>query len=287
MYPQQTAYTQRITRKNPGCIVLLLDRSDSMKAKWGADGRMTLAQGAALAINNLLFELCVKATTEAGGSVKHLFDVGIFGYGACPVAQTEGVESAWGGALTGAALVGLPHVADNNLGLRAEPSVDDMAFAAEMPYWIEPVHGYRTPMCEAIAVAGAHVHDWASAHADSFPPIVINITDGVVTDSPYEGADLQGWAQRLSTIGTNDGPTLFFNIFLSPTAAQPLLLPPTADGLPQPGPTLFAISSHLPPRTVETARAYGAPVQPGARGFAYNANFETLVAFLDIGTRVG
>ena len=76
-----------------------------------------------------------------------------------------------------------------------------LLFAASMiarPVWVEPVHGYRTPMCQAVAVAGAHVYEWASAHPDSFPPIIINITDGMVTDSPYEGATLDEWAQRLS-----------------------------------------------------------------------------------------
>jgi hypothetical protein len=279
-------YEKRITRKDPGCIVILLDRSDSMKAPWGG-ARMSLAEGAALAINNLLFELCMKATGEAGGAVKHHFDVGVFGYGACPVSQTEGVESAFGGALTGQALVPLPHVANNNIGMRETPTVDEMSFASKTPIWIEAVHGYRTPMCEAIAVAGAHVHDWAGAHHSSFPPIVINITDGMVTDSPYEGADLNGWAQRLSTIATSDGPTLFFNIFLSPSPAQPLLLPSSANGLPDPGPALFEISSSLPPKLVATAQAQGATVQSGSRGFAFNADFATLVKFLDIGTQVG
>ena len=65
--------------------------------------------------------------------------------------------------------------------------------------WSEPVHGYRTSMCQAVAVAGAHVYEWANAHPESFPPIVINITDGIVTDSPWpRSADLEqsgrsGW----------------------------------------------------------------------------------------------
>lgn len=279
-------YTKRITRKDPGCIVVLLDRSDSMKLPW-AGARMSLAEGAALAINNLLFELCMKATGEVGGAVKHHFDIGVFGYGACPVAQDEGVESAFGGALTGQTVVPLPQVAVNNIGLRETPSVDDVSFASKTPVWIEAVHGYRTPMCEAIAVAGAHVHDWAAAHPSSFPPIVINITDGVVTDSPYEGADLPGWAERLAVIATDDGPTLFFNIFLSPTPGEPLLLPSSANGLPDPGPLLFEISSPLPDKMRATAQGLGTPAQPGARGFAFNADFATLVKFLDIGTQVG
>jgi hypothetical protein len=165
------------------------------------------------------------------------------------------------------------------------PSVDEMTFASKMPIWITPVHGYRTPMCEAIAVAGAHVHDWASAHPDSFPPIVINITDGMVTDSPYEGADLRGWAQRLATIATSDGPTLFFNIFLSPSGAKPVLFPSTAAGLPDPGPALFEISSPLTPKMTAMAPRHSVAVQDGSRGFAFNADFATLVKFLDIGTQ--
>ena len=72
-------------------------------------------------------------------------------------------------------------------------------------------------------MAGAHVYEWASAHPDSFPPIIINITDGMVTDSPYEGANLEEWAQRLVNIQTSDEPALFFNIFLSPMASNGVL----------------------------------------------------------------
>ena len=44
-------YEQSISRKRPGCIVFLLDRSDSMSRPWGGS-RETLAQGAARAINS-------------------------------------------------------------------------------------------------------------------------------------------------------------------------------------------------------------------------------------------
>src|SRR6267154_1366666 len=129
-------YERDISRRDPGCVVFLLDRSDSMKSTW-ANSRETLAQGAARVLNEVLLELLF---TSQG----------------------------------------------------APPS--------RVPVWVEPVHGYRTPMCQAVAVAGAHVYEWASAHPDSFPPIIINITDGMVTDSPYEGASLDEWAQRLVTI---------------------------------------------------------------------------------------
>ena len=86
-------------------------------------------------------------------------------------------------------------------------------------------------MCQAIAVAGSHVYDWVSAHPNSFPPIVINITDGMVTDSPYEGVGLEEWAARLTGIQTNDGPAMLFNVFLSPSGENGSLFPASDRGL--------------------------------------------------------
>jgi len=197
-------YERDISRRDPGCVVFLLDRSDSMKSTW-VNTRETLAQGAARVLNEILLELLFTSQGEPG-KARHYFDVGIFGYGIRPMAGGEGVEPAFGGKLAGQPLVALPDLRDNPIAVRETPSVDVGAPPSRVPVWVEPVHGYRTPMCQAVAVAGAHVYEWANAHPDSFPPIIINITDGMVTDSPYEGASLDEWAQRLVNIQTSDGP---------------------------------------------------------------------------------
>jgi len=276
-------YDQTFSRQNPGCIVVLLDRSESMGAQWRSSG-MTLADGAARAINRLLFDLCIKSTKEVGGAVRDYFHVLVLGYGASPVAGGEGVEPAFGGPLTGRGIIPLPDLASAPLAIREEPSVDAMAAVTKVPIWVEPVFGYRTPMCEAIAVAGEHVFEWVEAHPDSFPPIVINITDGLVTDSPYDGADLTEWAKRLTMLETVDGPTLLFNVFLS-SEGDPAFFPTSGHGFPDPGPQLFDMSSVLPAPMVRHAQAAGVPVQPGARAMCFNADLEALVRFLEIGTR--
>ncbi|WP_322778197.1 VWA domain-containing protein [Frankia sp. Cas4] len=273
-------YEQTFSRTNPGCIMFLLDRSDSMKQPWQSSGG-TLADGAARAVNKILLDLCVKSAKEVGGRARHYFDVSVFGYGACPVAGGEGVEPA----LAGRPIVPIPDVFDNPLRVEADQSVDAVA-GSRLPVWIEPVFGYRTPMCQAIATAGEHVYEWAASHPDSFPPIVINITDGMVTDSPYDGAGLAEWAARLTSIETRYGQALLFNIFLSPTVAPEALFPVTATGLPEPGPELFAISSALPASMVANARGARVEIADGARGFVFNAGLATLVWFLEIGTRV-
>jgi hypothetical protein len=277
-------YDQTFARGNPGCIVLLLDRSDSMKAPWRGSGT-TLADGAARAINRILLDLCIKCTKEVGGQVRDYFHVLVLGYGARAVAGGEGVESAFGGSLTGQGIIPLSQLAAAPLALRAEPSVDATAPSTKLPIWVEPVFGYRTPMCEAIAIAGEHIFEWVGEHPDSFPPIVINMTDGLVTDSPYEGADLAEWAKRLTTIETNDGPTLLFNVFLS-SEGDPSFFPTNGYGFPAPGPELFDMSSELPAPMIRNAQAAGVPVQPGARAMCFNADLAALVKFLEIGTRV-
>jgi hypothetical protein len=281
-------YDQTFSRANPGCIVFLLDRSDSMKQPWQSSGG-TLAEGASRAVNKILLDLCVKSAKEVGGRARHYFDVGVFGYGARPVAGGEGVEPA----LAGQPIVPISQVFDNPLRVEATPTAEtaagptaDAVAGSRLPVWVEPVFGYRTPMCQAIAAAGEHVFEWAASHPDSFPPIVINITDGMVTDSPYDGAGLDEWAARLTSIETRDGRALLFNIFLSPTIAPEALFPATAAGLPEPGPELFAISSALPASMVANARGARVEISEGARGFAFNAGLATLVWFLEIGTRV-
>src|SRR5260370_7416187 len=75
-------YEKDISRRDPGCVVFLLDRSDSMKSMW-VNTRETLAQGAARVLNEILLELLFTSQGEPG-KARHYFDVGIFGYGVRP-----------------------------------------------------------------------------------------------------------------------------------------------------------------------------------------------------------
>jgi hypothetical protein len=277
-------YQQAFSRSTPGCIMFLVDRSDSMQKAWAGAG-MTLAEGAARAINKILLELCVRSTKEPGAPMRLYFYCSIIGYGYCPGSDTEGVEVALPAPLAQYGIVPLPDLAEKYLAVREEPAVDAGMESSKVPVWIEPYHGYRTPMCEAIATAGAYLNDWALAFPESFPPIVINITDGMYTDSPYLGVDVATWAQRLTSISTADGNALLFNIFLSPHQADGVWFPETPDALPRPGPELFEISSPMPKPMAENARSAGIDVAPGARGLVFNADLAMLVKFLTIGTQ--
>lgn len=273
-------YQQRFTRNTPGCIIVLLDRSHSMHRPWGGSN-MTLAAGAARAVNQMLFELGVRSNPSFN-EMRHYLDVAVFGYGHCPSAQNEGVESAleWPG------IVPLPELALKPMDVRLEPSLEPDMPPSRMPVWVEPVFGDRTPMCQAMAVAGEHVLAWTLSHRDSFPPIVINITDGYVTDEPFLDADLAEWTRRLAGIGTDDGNTVVLNVFLAPEPDSPVWFPPPGTPLPDPGGHLLTISSPLPPPMVNNARAANIGVPDGARALVFNVGLSALVKFLAIGTNL-
>lgn len=276
-------YSQFISRQYPACVIFVVDRSDSMRASWGGSD-LTLAQGAAQAINKMLFELCVKSTKRHDAEMFRYFFVGIYGYGVRPRQGGEGVESALPPKLADRFIVPLPELADQPLGVRA--ATGRAGPRSGMPVWYEAAHGYRTPACEAFEMVGNHVKVWTERFPHSFPAIVCHLTDGMVTDSPHKGVDLAGWARRLTSIGTSDGPTLLLNAFLSPSEAPITAFPNSARGLPAPGPELFEMSSPLPEPMIRNARAARMPVEPGARGFVFNADFATLVKFLTVGTQL-
>jgi hypothetical protein len=135
-------------------------------------------------------------------------------------------------------------------------------------------------MCEGLQEVASFIQPWILSHQESFPPIVVNITDGESTDG-----DPVGPAANLSMLETNDGPLLLFNCHLSSRKTTPITYPVEPDRLPDEfARKLFEMSSTLPNHMIEEARAAGYDVSTGARGFVFNADMVEVISFLRIGT---
>ncbi len=150
-----------------------------------------------------------------------------------------------------------------------------------VPVWLRPHAGMETPMCGALDYAAQCVGQWIDQHRNSFPPILINISDGEATDG-----DPEGMARDLMSLGTNDGNVLLYNCHLSESAATPVQYPDSesrlGDGYAR---QMFRMSSVMPPAGREHAKLLGIPVSEMSRCCVFNADLVSLVQFLDIGTR--
>jgi len=274
-------YSKRLDRTHPGCIVIMVDQSGSMEEPIARQAGTSKAVALADAINTLLYELVIRCVKNPNEGPRNYYDIGLIGYGAS-------VGPAWSGALHGRLLVPVSEVANNPVRVAERPQ--EAAGAAgeqptvprvvKTPEWIEAVAGGTTPMCAAFDVTGQLVADWVRAHPDSFPPIIVNISDGAATDG-----DPLPWAERIVSLSTRDGNVLLFNLNLSALGGEQIMFPATPARLNDPfAQTLFAMSSPLPDYMCQLAGAHGIPVQMGARGFVFNAGVAALVRFLQIGT---
>jgi len=259
------AYEAEITIANPGCFLFLIDQSGSMEDRIADkhDGK-TKAQGVADAINELLGDLVNRCTRSDG--VRDYFEVGVIGYG-------EKVAPAFTGILANRALVPLSDVA-------RYPYRAGSKEKGEAPLWFGPVAEGDTAMCSALKRAHEVLAAWVQRHPDSYPPIVVNITDGDAKDgNPIEPS------QHIADLSTKDGNVLVFNCHISAKKETPILFPHDDKGLPAYGPRLFQMSSVLPPKFREAAKSLGYDAVSDTRGFAFNADLRDLVKFLDVGKR--
>ena len=272
------AYKAEISRSNPSCFVFLIDQSGSMSDTFGVEGGKTKADGVADAINRLLQNLVIKCTKSEG--VRDYYDVAVIGYGAS-------VGPAFAGELAGQELAKISQVA-NAPAVVEERSrkVEDGAGGLveetiKFPVWFKPVANGGTPMCQALQFTHRMLSGWILNHGASYPPIVINITDGESTDG-----DPEPESQAIRDLSTLDGSVLMFNCHVSSAAAASVVYPPSEAGLPdQFASLLFRMSSVLPDNIRAAAAAEGLAATPESRGFAFNADLVELIRFLDIGTR--
>ncbi|MCB1271673.1 MAG: VWA domain-containing protein, partial [Microthrixaceae bacterium] len=192
------------------------------------------------------------------------------------------VQSAFSSPLDAADVAWIPDIAANPLRVESRPSPNGSG-EIKTPIWIQPRSIGGTPMCGAIDRAGRIAAGWLQQYPDSFPPIVMNLTDGEANDG-----DPLPWAERLRGLSSRDGNVLLFNLHLSTLAAEPLLFPSSGANLPDEyARTLHEMSSELPEFMLEAARAQGSRVEAGARGFGFNADMRSVMTFLNVGTSVG
>jgi hypothetical protein len=196
-------------------------------------------------------------------------------------------QSVLAGALQSRDLVSISEVADhplridNRTRLQPDGAGGVIEVTTDFPVWIEASSNGATPMCQALESARKMISTWIADHPRSFPPIVLNLTDGEANDG-----DPQEVARQLRQLGTDDGMVLLFNLHVSDAGGSPITFPDSISNLPDAyARSLFDMSSILPPHMRSYAAQNNFPVSDATRGFVYNADIVSIVQFLNIGTR--
>jgi hypothetical protein len=275
------SYERRVDRHHPSALVFLIDQSASMRDS--IEGSPT-AKAAAVAdqINGLLYELVQRCTKTLGELPRPYFAVSVIGYGTDPQGRAL-VGSTLGGALAAQPWAWTADLAQHPLRIEERERTSPQGTQRfVVPVWVEALATGGTPMCAAIDQAGRLVKPWCDQYPDSFPPIVINLSDGESTDG-----DPREWARRLTSLRTNDGETLFFNLDIGTSGAPVLFADRPPPGCSEHTALMWEMSSVLPPFMLDIARSQGFDVESNSRGFGSNADFRSVVTFLNVGTSVG
>ncbi|MBQ3536678.1 MAG: VWA domain-containing protein [Alistipes sp.] len=277
-------YTQEITRHHRAAFVLVLDQSTSMQQQVQF-GRLvtTKSQVVAYTANSLITELVDRCRRSEG--IRDYYDIAVFGY------SGDEVKSL------------LPRDGFNSIAelARQMPDITTVAFEEDLPdgtqaivhhrqrEWIKPLAEGTTPMHEALHKVRDVVDEWCSnpLNRESFPPIVINITDGEPTDCT--DMDLRDVCTLIKRTATEDGNTLLINIHISTDTRLNSVIFPMHEELTRAcdKARLLADCSSVMPSALNEAihELKGVGAIPPYIGIGYNATVVELLSMINIGSR--
>lgn len=274
------SYQAEISRVNPTCFLFLIDQSTSMQSPIrGVQGNLRKAEFVADALNKVIQNLVVLASKDV--DIRKYYQIGVIGYGG-------NVEPALGGNLAGQELVWIDDIYANPLRIeeRLKKESDGAGGYIEVnnrfPVWFDAVANGNTPMCQALQLAHDILNSWVQNNKFSYPPTVINLTDGESTDG-----DPRQIAESIRNLSTNDGNVVLLTLHVSSNPfAQPVAFPNDTEMLPDDASKImFEMSSPLTSNMLTIAGELGTALDQSAKGIVYNADISDIVQALEIGTR--
>jgi len=257
-----------------------------MASGWPGDSSgsgLKKAQFVCTIVNNVIREIGANCVGSAG--LKHRCDIALIGY------EGSSAFNLWADKLSGRDVVPIPEIIQNPLGTlsrteqKADPIEGVIEVKREYNYWFEPKAGGGTPMGQALTKARHIIEAWLQheTHRDSFPPVVIHITDGVPNQTERQMASDE--ANAIKSLSTSDGNALLITIHVPDGYGQTLLFPLSPADLPAGDASaelLYQMASVLPNELIETTGTLN--VRPGARLMIMNADAMAVKELVTWGT---
>lgn len=277
-------YSQEITRRHRTAFVIVLDRSGSMQEQMRFGRTMqtkaTILSRTASALITELIDRCRR--TDA---LRNYYDIAVVGYGNDSVDMLLGGESF-------ISVEELERHQPPFTTTTAEEHLPDGTWAMvehRSVEWFQPKAEGNTPMYEAMMRVREMVAEWClqPENRDSFPPVVIHITDGEASDC--DDRELIDICSQIKQTATNDGNTLLLNIHISTNEQLPAKVFPMPDEMALANHyarTLADCSSIMPePFNEPICALKGMTATPPFIGMGYNASIIELLSIINIGSR--
>lgn len=274
-------YKNEFKRTNPGLFVFLVDQSGSMEDPLASNG-LSLAVNAADAINSVINEIILKVSDidNAGNDIvkKEAF-ISVIGYGG----RGDGTGNQYD--------YEAETICDDWINVIEETKPKYKSYidgTTELVEVVKPLSGGGTPMASAFTAARDLVKAWMQSHnsGEDPVPVIINITDGMPTDSE---TDLKNVVSEIKSLDVPDGNPLIFNIHLSSDSnAKTLEYPSDINQCHDKySKLLFEISSETTKDLIdETAELQAKGLSGGEKLFMSNVtNAAVLTDFIKLGTR--
>lgn len=277
-------YSQEITRQHRTAFILALDRSGSMQesVRFGKKV-MSKAEAVSIIANALITELIDRCRRT--DSLRNYYDVAVVGY------SNDNIEMLLGrdGMLS---IDDLSRISPRRRTLSNEEQLSEQnsaIFQHSLDEWFTPHAEGNTPMYEAMLRVRDLAKEWCekSENRQSFPPVVINITDGEASDC--DDNELRDICEQIKRIATDDGNVLLINIHISTDSTLPAIIFPMAEELTGAGrySRLLAECSSVMPSAFDSAicEMKGRGATPPFFGMGYNASIIELLSMVNIGSR--
>lgn len=277
-------YSQEITRQHRTAFILALDRSGSMQesVRFGKKV-MSKAEAVSIIANALITELIDRCRRT--DSLRNYYDVAVVGY------SNDNIEMLLGrdGMLS---IDDLSRISPRRRTLSDEEQLSEQnsaIFQHSLDEWFSPHAEGNTPMYEAMLRVRDLAKEWCekSENRQSFPPVVINITDGEASDC--DDNELRDICEQIKRIATDDGNVLLINIHISTDSTLPAIIFPMAEELTGAGrySRLLAECSSVMPSAFDSAicEMKGRGATPPFFGMGYNASIIELLSMVNIGSR--
>ena len=244
---------------------------------------ITRAEAVTLMANALITELIDRC--QRTDALRNYYDIAVIGY------ANDEVESLLGkqGFIS---IEQLKQMSPERSTISIEEELPDGSSAMvthSITEWIRPKAEGKTPMYEALLRVRDLVGKWCAEpeNRESFPPIVINITDGESSDC--DDRELCDICSQIRRQATADGNTLLLNIHISANSTIPSMVFPMAEELvaaDRYARTLAECSSIMPEAFNESIQQIkGAGATPPFIGMGYNASIIELLSIINIGSR--